>query len=61
MTVNKQPQKHIRCCFCFKPMEVIPTVGLAGHNAQPIRDGRCCDNCNLTVVIPARSLGREKK
>mgnify|MGYP003153774454 FL=1 len=25
-----------------------------GHNAHPINDGRCCDGCNLTVVIPAR-------
>lgn len=26
----------------------------SGHNAQPINDGRCCDNCNHTVVVPAR-------
>ena len=25
-----------------------------GNNAQPINDGICCDNCNYTVVIPAR-------
>ena len=25
-----------------------------GHNAHPINNGRCCDGCNLTVVIPAR-------
>jgi hypothetical protein len=24
------------------------------HNADPINDGRCCDQCNQTVVIPAR-------
>jgi hypothetical protein len=28
-----------------------------GNNAEPINDGRCCDKCNMTVVIPAR-LGR---
>ena len=28
-----------------------------GHNASPINDGRCCETCNATVVIPAR-LGR---
>lgn len=28
-----------------------------GHNASPINDGRCCDTCNATIVIPAR-LGR---
>ena len=22
-----------------------------GHNAQPINDGRCCDECNTLVII----------
>lgn len=25
-----------------------------GHNAQPINDGRCCDGCNASVVVPTR-------
>ena len=25
-----------------------------GHDAEPIRKGRCCNKCNFTVVIPAR-------
>ena len=25
-----------------------------GHNAQPINNGRCCDNCQATVVLPMR-------
>ena len=25
-----------------------------GHNAQPINDGRWCDDCNETVVMPVR-------
>ena len=25
-----------------------------GHNAEPINNGRCCDMCNQTVVIPRR-------
>ena len=24
------------------------------HNAHPVNDGRCCDSCNLMVVIPRR-------
>lgn len=24
------------------------------NNAQPVNDGRCCNHCNETVVIPAR-------
>lgn len=25
-----------------------------GNNAQPVNDGRCCDVCDKTIVIPAR-------
>ena len=25
-----------------------------GHNAAPIINGNCCDDCNLDKVIPAR-------
>ena len=25
-----------------------------GNNAEPIKEGRCCDTCNLTVVVPTR-------
>ena len=25
-----------------------------GNNAEPINEGRCCDDCNWAVVIPAR-------
>lgn len=25
-----------------------------GNNAEPVADGKCCDNCNATVVIPQR-------
>jgi hypothetical protein len=25
-----------------------------GHNAAPVKEGRCCDHCNAIVVLPAR-------
>lgn len=25
-----------------------------GNNAEPVNDGRCCDMCNSSVVVPAR-------
>ena len=25
-----------------------------GHNAQPINDGTCCSECNMTIVLPTR-------
>jgi hypothetical protein len=41
------------CCICGKP---IPPQGtwLHGNNAEPVADGRCCQHCDDTVVIPAR-------
>ena len=26
----------------------------SGENAEPVAEGRCCETCNWTVVIPAR-------
>ena len=47
------------CCICggiveahTKPNGEVYWSG--GHNALPVKDGRCCDMCNTLVVIPAR-------
>ena len=31
-----------------------------GNNAEPVNQGRCCDECNQTAVIPARQGARVK-
>ena len=31
-----------------------------GNNAEPIKEGNCCDECNIKVVIPER-LEKMKK
>lgn len=36
------------CSICGKSY-----VGF-GNNAYPVNNGRCCDDCNGMVVIPAR-------
>lgn len=36
------------CCICGKRIEG------HGNNAFPLMDGTCCDECNLTKVIPER-------
>lgn len=41
--------KNQECCICKRECESI-----YGNNAQPINNGRCCDVCNDTKVIPAR-------
>lgn len=41
--------KNPKCCICNRECE-----SAYGNNSQPIRNGRCCDICNDTKVIPAR-------
>jgi hypothetical protein len=43
----------MNCSICRKQIET-KNGWSAGHNAEPINDGRCCDVCNATIVIPAR-------
>lgn len=43
----------MKCSICKKEIQAKGTW-TQGNNAQPVNDGRCCDNCNDSVVIPAR-------
>ena len=27
-----------------------------GNNAKPVNEGRCCDTCNFTQVVPMRLI-----
>ena len=39
----------MKCCICkgrFREGQ--------GHNAEPVKSGRCCERCNVSVVIPKR-------
>ncbi len=36
------------CSICGKEFEGY------GNNAYPINDGRCCDDCNVSIVVPRR-------
>ena len=55
----------MKCCLCNKEIEKNNISGWdKGHNAQPLKDGRCCDFCNYNKVIPARfqkGLSDERK
>ena len=44
-----------KCDICGGPILPNPISGWdLGHNAEPVREGRCCDSCNDGIVIPAR-------
>jgi len=50
----------MKCSICKNEIDkhVNPETGEVywdqGHNAEPINDGRCCDDCNATKVLPTR-------
>jgi len=44
----------MKCCICGEE------AGEWGNNAQPIMEGRCCDYCNETEVIPRRLKDMEE-
>ena len=43
--INQNQNKCIICGDSYRGM---------GHNAEPVKDGRCCTDCNYLKVIPAR-------
>jgi len=50
----------MNCVICSEPIKPLldPTTGAVvwehGNNAEPIKEGRCCDDCNRDKVIPRR-------
>lgn len=41
-------KKSYTCCFCNKKFNDF------GNNALPLKNGKCCDKCNILYVIPVR-------
>ena len=47
--------EYKKCCLCGKKI-------LFGNNPYPVRDhGECCDECNMSKVIPARIAAMDRK
>jgi len=47
----------MKCCICGREIELkVYKMGSyeQGHNAAPVKEGKCCSECNALVVIPAR-------
>ena len=53
--------KRKLCCFCKKELEKKYHNGElywdSGNNAEPLKKGRCCDKCNMEIVLPTRIMG----
>jgi hypothetical protein len=43
----------MKCCICNKEIDK-QGAWTQGHNAMPVKDGRCCSSCNSDIVIPER-------
>jgi hypothetical protein len=46
--------RWFKCCLCDEQAKGW------GNNPQPLMGGKCCDECNMTKVIPARMMGFTK-
>ena len=44
----------MNCCICGDEIKDNGFGWTEGNNAQPLSDGRCCDFCDKTKVLPAR-------
>ena len=55
--IKLDENKEQECVICHQPFEGY------GNNAEPVAEGRCCDECNAKVVIPARieEINKHKK
>lgn len=55
--IKLDENKEQECVICHKQFEGY------GNNAEPVAEGRCCDECNAKVVIPARieEMNKSKK
>ena len=46
----------MKCSICKKQIEIQANGYEEGHNAFPLTDGRACDICNETEVVPMREM-----
>ena len=59
---KKETAKRKICVICNKPIEPEPITGWKnGCNAEPVKKGKCCKQCDDTIVIPARIEQHFKK
>ena len=54
--VKEYLDELIDCVICNNPISTDPYGWSGGANAEPIAEGRCCHDCDASVVIPYRIL-----
>lgn len=43
---------EMRCCICSREIDDF----LSSRNAQPVKIGRCCIECDDNIVLPTRIM-----
>ena len=51
----------MKCCICDNEIEVEPNGWDEGNNAMPLKDGRCCDECNGKVIMERVRIMERRK
>ena len=46
--------EELKCVLCGLPIKTDSMGWHLGHNALPVKAGRACDDCQITVILPAR-------
>ena len=44
----------MKCVICNEKITADPFGWEGGCNAEPVKEGQCCYNCDMTIVLPAR-------
>ena len=43
-----------KCVICKQDITPDPNGWEGGCNAEPVKEGQCCYNCDNNIVLPAR-------
>ena len=44
----------MECVICKQDITPDPNGWEGGCNAEPVKEGQCCYNCDNNIVLPAR-------
>ena len=60
MNIKYIKHKTKKCSICKEPLDILVDAKTDeiywdhGNNAEPVNNGRGCDDCNMSVVLIAR-------
>ena len=52
--IEERLVNEMECSICGDEIEMNVFGCAISHNAEPVNADRCCDRCNMQVVLPAK-------